>query len=100
MALPFVPENETMDLLREISQYLQTAFCIREIPGIADFLRYYYGTWLEAFMMRMWNVFNRPSNLRTTNHCEDWNQSWNAQTRRSSPNIWSAMRFIKIQQKK
>ena len=49
--------------------------------------------------MKMWNDLNRPSNLRTTNHCEGWNNSWNAQTRRSSPNNWFAIRFIKIQDK-
>ena len=98
MALPFVPENEIMDPWREFLQDSQTAFSIQEYPALAEFLRYYHWTWLATFAMKMWNVFKRSSNLRTTNHWEGWSISWNAQNRRSTPNIWLAIRSVKIQE--
>ena len=70
MALPLYLKNDIMDVLREFLQESQTAFFIQEFPALVDFLRYYHRTGLETFPMKMWNVFGRPSNLRTSNHCE------------------------------
>ena len=80
--------------------FLQVVFCVGEYPVLVEFLRYFHRTWIETFPIEMWNVFERPSKLRTTNFCERWNNAWNTHTRGASPNIWLAIKFLKIQQKK
>ena len=47
----------------------------------------------------MWNVFETPSRMRTTNNCEGWNSSWNRRTRRGRPIFWLTIRFLKVQER-
>ena len=99
MSLPFIPQNTIMELIEQFLNDPQVVFCIGEYPVLLEFLRYFHRTWVETFLIEMWNVFERPSRLRTTNYCEGWNNAWNTHTRRASPNIWLAIKFLKIQQK-
>ena len=91
---PLLPPTPPTKIL-----FLQVVFCVGEYPVLMEFLRYFHRTWIETFPIEMWNVFERPSRLRTTNFCEGWNNAWNTHTRRASPNIWLAIKFLKIQQK-
>ena len=47
----------------------------------------------------MWNVFERPANIRTTNDLEGLNNAWGRTTKRASPNIWLAVKFLCQQEK-
>ena len=38
--------------------------------------------------MEIWNVFDRPVDIRTTNVCEGWNSSWNKTVGIFRPNFW------------
>ena len=67
-------------------------------PNFDGFSTIFPSNVVITFLINMWNVFERPSRLRTTNYCEGWNNAWNMHTR-SSPNIWLAIKFLKIQQK-
>ena len=40
------------------------------------------------------NVFEKPANIRTTNDLKGWNNAWGRTTRRASPNIWLAVKFL------
>ena len=48
----------------------------------------------------MWNVYNRPYNLRTTNICESWHSSWNREIARIRPSFWTIIYYLKIQEKR
>ena len=68
-------------------------------PELRDFFQFFLNTWFLTFPPEMWNVFDRPSRMRTTNICEGWNSSWNRRSRRGRPNFWLAIRFSKVQEK-
>ena len=61
----------------------QVAFTIAQFPALSDFLRHFQRTWFRTFPVEMWDVFHRALKLRTTNHCESWNNRGNLQTRRA-----------------
>ena len=46
----------------------------------------------------MWNVFDRPENLRTTNICEGWNSSWNKEIGTTKPNLWKVISQLQHQE--
>ena len=45
----------------------------------------------------MWNVYDRPQNLRTTNACESWHASWNRKIRRNHRSLWVVVDELKKQ---
>ena len=47
----------------------------------------------------MWNVYDRPQNLRTTNACESWHASWNRKIGRNHPSLWVVVEELKKQEK-
>ena len=87
MALPFLP----IALLR-LNYNLHTQRnrrLIRHYPALARLLRYFEMTWLNGpFPLALWNVYNRPLRLRTSNVCESWHKRWNGIVARIHPNIW------------
>ena len=42
----------------------------------------------------MWNVFDRPVTMRTTNKCENWNSSWKKEVGASNPNFWNTIKKL------
>ena len=39
---------------------------------------YVWNFWkLDLFVINLWNVFDRPGDIRTTNKCKNWNKGWN-----------------------
>ena len=99
MSLPFIPEREIESCMEQFLADPQTVFNVQQFPVLADFLRYYHRTWFMTFPPKMWNVYQRSPRLRTTNDCESWNKSWNVRARRSTPNFWLAVRFLKQQER-
>ena len=49
---------------------------------------------MDTFDPKMWNIFERPAKMRTTNDLEGWNNAWGHTTRWASPNIWLAVKFL------
>ena len=44
--------------------------------------------------LTLWNVFDRPLNLRTTNKCESWNRDWNASVGTKNPVFWTVVQKL------
>ena len=99
MSVAFVPLDQVLNCLQDLVQDSQSAFLVRQYPAIADFLFYFRRTWIDTFDPKMWNVFERPANVRTTNDLEVWNNAWGRTTRRASPNICLAVKFLCQQEK-
>ena len=47
----------------------------------------------------LWNVYDRPTRIRTTNFCEGWNNSRNRKIQQNSPNFLTALQFVKQQER-
>ena len=52
-----------------------------------------------TFFPKLWNVYDHPQRLRTTNFCEGWNNSWNRENQQTSPNFQTAVQVLKQQQR-
>ena len=87
MALPFLPVlllRNSYNLLKRRCRRL-----IRRNPRLARLNRYFERTWLNGgFPIPLWNCFNRPVRLRTTNAVEGWNFRWNRRVGLTHPNLW------------
>ena len=44
--------------------------------------------------LTLWNVFDRPLNLRTTNKCESWNRDCNASLGTKNPVFWTVIQKL------
>ena len=47
----------------------------------------------------MWNVYDRPQNLRTANACESRHASWNRKIGINYPSLWVEVKQLKKQEK-
>ena len=70
------------------------------LAGISEIFDYFEKTWLnEKFSVKMWNLYNRPPSLNTTNSCEGWHHIWNKKVGRFHPNFWDLIRKLKREEK-
>ena len=98
-SVAFVPLGQVLNCLKDLVQDSQSAFLVRQYPAIADFLFYFRRIWIDAFVPKIWNVFERPASITSTNDVEGWNIAWGRTTRRASPNIWLAVKCLCQQEK-
>ena len=82
--VPFLMENLVSEMLVVIFKDPQVSFTVEHLPTLAVSLREFHRALIITFAINMWNVFERPSRLRTTNCCKGWNNAWNMHTRRFS----------------
>ena len=68
-------------------------------PEIGQFFAYMWNFWiLGRIPLTLWNVFDRPLNLRTTNKCESWNRDWNASVGTKNPVFWTVVQKLREQE--
>ena len=48
--------------------------------------------------MDLWNVFDRPVDIRSTIKCENWNRDWNDQIGAQKPKFWTVLKKLTIQE--
>ena len=98
MALPFLPIlllRMNFDLHLQRNQRL-----IRRYPALTRLINYVQQTWLNGpYPLALWNVYNRPLPLRTTNTCEGWHHRWNGRVAKIHPNIWIFVTCLKREEK-
>ena len=92
-SLPFLPETEVisafMDYQNAIKNHLDRN---RNLQKTFDSV---WNFWLfGSLKLEMWNVFDRPVTMRTTNKCENWNSSWNKEVGSSNPNFWNTIKKL------
>ena len=63
--------NAIVDLFGE--EPSQTLFF--RYSELRDFFQHFHNTWFLTYPPEMWDVFDRPSRIRTTSICEGWNSS-------------------------
>ena len=99
MSVGFLPLGEIRNAIVDLLDEEPTRTLFFRYPELRDFFQYFQNTWFLTFPPEMWNVFERPSRMRTTNICEGLNSSWNRRTRRGRHNFWLAIRFLKVQER-
>ena len=52
---------------------------------IDDLVNNFEKTWIQKNGVLMWNVYDRPQNIQTTNACESWHACSNRKTERNHP---------------
>ena len=94
MALPFLPIlllRNSYNLHKQRHRRL-----IRRFPALARLNLYVEQTWLNGpFPLPLWNVYNRPLRLRTSDACEGWHHRWNTRVARVHPNVWYLLIALK-----
>ena len=95
MATAYLPPAEVCPKVAEFCAKNSTKNLVSEFPAFAEILRYFYRTWIVAFPMSMWNVFERPEKIRTTNVCEGWNNAWSRKNLQRKPNFRGSLRYLK-----
>lgn len=96
MALPFLPILLLRNNYNMHKQTPRNRRLIRRYPALARLNLYFERTWLNGpFPMLLWNVYDRPLRLRTTNTCEGWHNRWNDMVARIHPNIWYLLVCLK-----
>ena len=99
MASAYLPENQVCDAISELLQEREVIEATSQFPNLVEIYQHFHRTWIMTFPPKPWNVYDRPERLHTTNFCEGWNNSWNRKNQRNSPNFWTAVRFLKQQQR-
>ena len=99
MASAHLPENQVCDAISELLQEREVIEATRQFPELVKVYQCFHRTWIMTFPPKLWNVYDRPLRLRTTNFCEGWDNTWNRKIQRNSPNFWTAVRFLKQQQR-
>ena len=95
MASAYLPENQVCDAISELLQEREVIEATRQFPDLVKIYQYFHRTWIMTFPQKLWNVYDRPQRLPTTNFCEGWNNSRNRKIQRNSPNFWTAVQFLK-----
>ena len=99
MATAHLPPAEVCPKMAEFCAENSTKNMVSEFPAFAEILRYFYRTWIVTFPVSMWNVFERPEKIRTTNVCEGWNNAWNRKNLQRKPNFWGSLRYLKREER-
>ena len=72
---------------------------VQETPALSDLLLYYKSTWIDGnFPPKLWNVHS--SSMRTNNMVEGWHSKLNKRLRKSHPNIYELINYLKKEQGK
>ena len=99
MASAYLTKNQVGDAISELLQEREVIEATRQFPDLVKIYQYFHRTWRMTFPPKLWNVYDRPQRLRTTNFCELWNDSWSRKIQWNSPNFWTAVRLLKQQQR-
>ena len=73
MSVGFLPMGEIRNAILDLLDEEPTWTLFFRYLELRDFFQYFQNTGFLTFPPEMWNVFERPSRMRTTNICEGWN---------------------------
>ena len=95
MALAFLPRM----LLRINFSIIEGLEVVQETPALSELVLYHKSTWLDGnFTPKLWNVHS--SSMRTNNMVEGWHSKLNKRLRKSHPNIYELINYLKKEQGK
>ena len=93
-ALPFLPISDIRTALEGFDAELQLTIFF-DYPNLSQIFQYLYDTWIYGnIRLEMWNVFDRPITLRTTNKCENWNLGCCKELQTCNPNFWTVIKKL------
>ena len=94
-SLAFLPENEIEAALGGFEAEIEEDPIFSRYPEIGQIFAYMWNFWIFGrISLTLWNVFDRPLNLRTTNKCESWNRDWNASVGTKNPVFWTVVQKL------
>ena len=94
-ALPFLPISDIRTGLEGFDAELQLTTIFFDHPNLSQIFQYLYDTWIYGnIRLEMWNVFDRPITLRTTNKCQSWNLGWGKELQTCNPNFWTVIKKL------
>ena len=100
MALGFLPLAIVRINFNQLWRSGTTRRLIRRFPALEDFFIYFNNNYINGnFPPRIWNVHNRPMEIRTNNHVESYHRRWNQAIGVKHPKFWSFIRVLKNQDK-
>ena len=67
MSVGLLPLGETRNAIVDLLDQEPTRTLVFRYPELRDFFQYFHNTWFLTFPPEMWNVFVRPSRMRTAN---------------------------------
>ena len=87
IAVGFLPVFLVRQKFLEVLQETMTRLLVSRFTNLSVFLKYFEATWLCQFPPNIYNVYARPSNLRTIKGCEVYKNRLNTRVgrRASSP---------------
>ena len=98
MALGFLPLALVRFNFNRLRQSHAIRRLIRRFPTLHDLFTYFENNYVNGnFPPRMWNVFNRPMEIRPNNHVVSYHRRWNQAVGVHHPSIWSFIRVLKDQ---
>ena len=99
-ALAFLPKQEIKEAFTKYEQE-ERHLNLEPYPQLGKTFDYVKNFWIFGpYPMKMWNVFDRPKNLRTTNKCENWNILWNQDAGTSKTMFWNIVQKLSDQEQK
>ena len=100
LTLPYLPIGLVRTNYTRIKYDRKNLILIGIYDGISKIFEYFEKTWLNGqYPLKMWNLFERPASLTTTNSSENWHNIWNKKIGRFHPNFWVLIRKLKREEK-
>ena len=76
-AIGYLPVFYVRQKFYQLTQSTNARFLKNAYPQLVFFLQYFELTWFTTFPPNLYNVYARPSTLRTINACEGYNNRFN-----------------------
>ena len=75
MFVGFLLWGEIRNAIADLLDEEPSRTLIFQYPELQDFFQHFHNTWFLTFPPQMWNVFDRPSTIRTISIGEGCNSS-------------------------